>query len=317
MISLSELAKKLLAEKKIALICHVRPDGDTIGSACALKRALISKGIEVQVFCEDKVPEKFMFLPDAKEIKNTLDSSFSTIVAIDCADIQRVGAFADIFQKAKNTFVIDHHISNTRFGKTNYVVDNPANAQNVYELIREMGCEIDVECANLLYMGLITDTGNFRHKNVIPETFIVASNLVKIGADFNGIYYRMFSAQSKQRAKLFGKTMSKIRFMLDGRFAIATVMLSDLNESGAKADETEGFIDFVMGIEGVEVGACLLEMAPESFKISFRSKSANVNAVAGSFGGGGHILASGCRINLPYEEVIDRITFAVSRELKD
>ncbi len=317
MISLSDLAKKLLSFDSVALFCHVRPDGDTIGSACALKHALKSKGVKTEVFCEDKIPEKYHFLPAVKEIKNTFFGEFSALVAVDCADLTRVGGFAKIFEQNKNTLVIDHHISNTKFGRENYVVDKPANAQNIYDIIVEMGITIDEECANLLYLGLLTDTGNFRHKNVTPESFAVASALAKAGADFNNISYRMFNAQSAERAKLFGITMSKIRFFLDGRFAVATVLLSDLEKSGAKQEETEGFIDFVMGINTVEVGACLLETSRDSFKVSFRSKETDVNAVAGTFGGGGHVLASGCRINHPYEEVVDRICYAVSQHIKD
>ena len=111
--------------------------------------------------------------------------------------------------------------------------------------------------------------------------------------------------------------MSKIRYFLDGRFAVASVLEKDILESGAKKDETEGFIDFVMGIDGVEVGACVLEMGKNKYKISFRSKGTDVNEVAGTFGGGGHVLASGCQIQGEYEEVVDKICFAVSRHIKD
>jgi phosphoesterase RecJ-like protein len=111
--------------------------------------------------------------------------------------------------------------------------------------------------------------------------------------------------------------MSKIRYFYNDRFALATVTKKDLELCDAKADETEGFIDFVMGIIGVEVGACVLEIGENKYKISLRSKDTNVNAVASSFGGGGHILASGCQIQGEYEEVVDKLAFAVSRELKD
>jgi phosphoesterase RecJ-like protein len=111
--------------------------------------------------------------------------------------------------------------------------------------------------------------------------------------------------------------MSKIRYFYDNRFAVITITENDIKTAGATADQTEGFIDFIMGIDTVEVGASVMEIAKNKYKISFRSKSANVNAVAGSFGGGGHVLASGCQISGEYEEVIDRISFAVSRELPE
>ncbi|MBE7083083.1 MAG: bifunctional oligoribonuclease/PAP phosphatase NrnA [Clostridiales bacterium] len=315
MINLSELAKKLKNEKSVALFCHVRPDGDCLGSALALKNALKTLGVKAEVFCDDAVPSRFFFLNDTKSVKSELDANYDAFLAIDCADISRLGSFSEKFLSHSNTYVIDHHISNTRYAKINYVVELASNAENVLELIKELGAEITVDTANLLLMGIMTDTGNFRHKNVTPSTFYSAGKLLELGANVNEIYFQMFSAQSEQRAKLFGQTMSKIRYFLDGRFAVATVRLSDFEVTGAEQNETEGFIDFIMGIHGVEVGACVMETQKDKYKISFRSKTANVNAVAGTFGGGGHVLASGCQIQGDYEEVVDKIYLAVKREL--
>lgn len=317
MISLSEIAKKLAKSKSVAIFCHVRPDGDTIGSALSLKKAIQTLGMRAEVFCDDLVPSRFLFLNECKTIKNCIEGEYDTLVAIDCGDITRLGSFSDYYLSHKNTFNIDHHVSNNRYGKENYIVDTASNCENVYDLITELGVEISEEMANLILLGIVTDTGAFKNKNVTENSLFTASKMVAKGADLNAITYNMFSAQSKERAKLFGNTMSKIRYFLDGRFAVASVFLSSLKETGAKPDETEGFVDFVLGIDGVEVAVCMLEISPNKFKISFRSKGPNVNAVASSFGGGGHILASGCQISGEYEEVVDKVAFAVSRELTD
>ena len=317
MINISDLALKLLNEKRVAIICHIRPDGDTLGSGLAVKLAFDKLGIQADVVCDDTVPSRFFFLKEASLVKKNLSGEYSALLAIDCADISRLGSLSDAFNKHKNTYSIDHHVSNNRYAKINYVVDNSSNSENALDLITEMKAPIDVDIANLLAMGIMTDTGNFRHKNVTSKTLYSAGKLVEFGADLNKIYFHMFSAQSKARAQLFGITMSKIRYFFDDKFAVATVRLSDLDKSKAKQDETEGFIDFVMGIIGVEVGACVMETAPNKFKISFRSKSVDVNAVAGTFGGGGHTLASGCQICGEYEEIIDKISFAVSRYLPE
>ncbi|MBO5068213.1 MAG: bifunctional oligoribonuclease/PAP phosphatase NrnA [Clostridia bacterium] len=315
--NIKDLAEKLLKETSVALFCHIRPDGDTLGSALALKKALDALNIKANVFCNDQVPSRFFFLKEASLVKTELDGEYSAFVAIDCADISRLGCFGDAFSRHKNTYSIDHHISNTRYAKNNYVVDNSSNCENILDLICVLNAPISKEIANLLAMGIMTDTGNFRHKSVTEKTFASASVLVENGADINTIYYNMFSKQSKARAKLFGLVMSKIRYMLLDRFAIATVRLEDLELTGAKQDETEGFIDFVMGIDGVEIGACVMEIAKNKYKISFRSKGVDVNSVASMFGGGGHTLASGCQIFGEYEEVIDKIRFAVDRHLVD
>lgn len=319
MVSLSELAKKIACEKKVALFVHVRPDGDTIGSAFAFKLALDSLGIPTDVFSEDAIPERFSYLNGYdKVIRDVVDfSKYTALIAIDCADVARLGVFASAFEEHKNTFVIDHHISNPRFAKCSYVYDNASNCENVFSLIQEMGAVITEDIANYLGTGLVTDTGNFRHKSVTPFTFVVASKLKEAGADFNQIVYNNFNKQTKNRAKLFGLVMSKIRYFYQDRFAVITINQADIQTAGASADQTEGFIDFIMGIDTVEIGASVMEIANNKYKISFRSKSANVNEVASRFGGGGHVLASGCQINGEYEEVVDKICFAVSRELPE
>ena len=315
MISLQSLALKLKDEKRVALFCHVRPDGDSIGSALALKLALLKLGVDAEVVCDDPVPSRFFFLKEVETVKSNLNGEYSALIAMDCADVTRLGSFSDVFLKHKNTYSIDHHVSNNRYSKTNYVVERSSNCENVLSLITEMGVEIDQKIANLIALGIITDTGNFKHKNVSAETLKSASIAKEKGADLNLITYKTFNEQTKERAKLFGRVMSCIRYFENDRFALATIRLSDLEASGAKPEETEGFIDFVMGIDTVEIGACIMETSTNVFKVSFRSKGADVNAVAGTFGGGGHTLASGCRISGEYEEVVDKIRFAVSREL--
>ena len=315
--TIKSFAQKLKEEKKVAIFSHVRPDGDTIGSAFALKMALEKLGILADLFCDEEISEKFNFILLGETFKKTLTDSYTAFIAVDSADITRLGNFAEHFSYHKRTYNLDHHISNTRYAKYNLVIDNASNSENVYDLILELGVQIDEKIAKALALGITTDTGAFKHKNLTSKTLEVASKLKDLGADYNAIIYNTFTKQSKQRAKLFALVMSKIRYLLDDRFAVITVLLDDIQKVGAKSDDTEGFIDFIMGIDCVEVGACLLEMTKNNYKISFRSKSADVNSVASVFGGGGHVLASGCRISGDLEEVIDKIRYAVKQRLVD
>ena len=315
--TIKSFAQKLKEEKKVAIFSHVRPDGDTIGSAFALKMALEKLGILADLFCDEEISEKFNFILLGETFKKTLTDSYTAFIAVDSADITRLGNFAEHFSYHKRTYNLDHHISNTRYAKYNLVIDNASNSENVYDLILELGVQIDEKIAKALALGITTDTGAFKHKNLTSKTLEVASKLKDLGADYNAIIYNTFTKQSKQRAKLFALVMSKIRYLLDDRFAVITVLLDDIQKAGAKSEDTEGFIDFIMGIDCVEVGACLLEMTKNNYKISFRSKSADVNSVASVFGGGGHVLASGCRISGDLEEVIDKIRYAVKQRLVD
>jgi phosphoesterase RecJ-like protein len=166
-------------------------------------------------------------------------------------------------------------------------------------------------------MGILTDTGGFQHRNVVEDTLKIAGELVSLGADITDISYRMFTNQSKERAKLHGRAMSNIKYFLDDRLAIITMFKKDFLETGAKREDTEGFIDFVMGIDTVKVGIALTEMDNGSFKASMRSKGPNVSAIAGVYGGGGHVLASGCQIFGDYYEVVDKLVYTVSQYMED
>ncbi len=314
---IKDFANILRKEKSVAVICHIRPDGDAIGSAVALYLGLNSINIKAQVFCDDIIPQKFNFLESVRDIKREFKGDFSAIIAVDSADITRIGDFAIPFDSHKNTYNLDHHVSNNRYAKNNFVLDLASNAENVFALLKELGVNITKEIASLLLMGVMTDTGGFKHQNVTENTLSVASELVKLGADNTLIYYNCFTKQTKQRAKLFALTMGKIRYFLDDRFAVISIFQKDLEETGATPDQTEGFIDFIMGIEGVEVGASVMQIDKNKYKISFRARETDVNAVAQAFGGGGHVLASGCQIYGEYEEVIDKICYAVKVHIRD
>ena len=172
MITLKEFAEKLSKEKSVAIFSHMRPDGDTIGSAIALKLALEKKGIKADLYCTDDIPEKFSYLKASKEFSKELKGVYTAFFAIDNAEVHRVGDFTADFVEFKNTYNFDHHVSNTRYAKINYVADCAANCENTYELINLLGVEIDSDIANALATGLVTDTGNFKHKNLTAKTLL-------------------------------------------------------------------------------------------------------------------------------------------------
>ena len=186
----------------------------------------------------------------------------------------------------------------------------------VAELASHLGVPMTPLCANYLLLGISSDTGNFAHKNVTQATFAAAADLVSKGAEIYPIQYNLFKRQSAARALLFGRTMSAIRYFEEGKIAFISVSAEQLKACGATSDMTEGFIDFPLSVDGVEVAVCLLETGKERYKISLRSKGkADVNAVASVYGGGGHVLASGCMISGCLEEVIDKLRFTISQYL--
>lgn len=318
--SLKEVAATLRAAKNVAIACHARPDGDALGSGLALWLALINAGKKAYMLCEEPTPERLNIFDAMGETYQQLPVELNDIdlfVCVDSAEVARIGAFSEQFLLFKgNTLNIDHHLSNPGYAKMNYVLsDSTATCEIMPEIFEAAGFEITKEIADLLTMGLLTDSGNFSHRDVTEKTFLVAAKLKSHGADFCDIGYKMFTRQSMQRSTLYVRVLQSLRFELDGKLAFMTVTLNDFETTGTDKSQTEGFVDYALSIDGVEVSVAVMEVKKRQYKISLRSKTANVNAVAAKFGGGGHALASGCMINAEYEEVIERITHAVYQQL--
>lgn len=312
--SLENIAQELALCDGALVFCHVRPDGDTLGSAMALCLGLRQLGKRCNVVCDGVVPEKYAYEPFFSEVlkPEEVSGTYSCHVAVDVASENMLGNAYSVFTSCKNTVCIDHHVSNTRYAKEYFVRECAANCLNIAALLKAAGVKIDKKIAEGLLLGLITDTGNFAHSNTDSEALVLAGELVSLGADIHKINYYMFKNQKKSRARLFADVMQKMRFFCNDKIAIITVFQADLQRCGAVNEVTEGFVDFPLSVEGVEVACSLLETKNELFKVSLRSKGkVNVNAVAGDFGGGGHILASGCVISGPHEEVLEKLVRAV------
>lgn len=315
--TIAQFGETLKHYSSVAIVSHMRPDGDTIGSALALSLGLEQLGIETQVLCESVIPESFSYFPETKRFLREAVRPFEAVVLVDCADESRIGALSDwLYRQKCPKFNIDHHISNTRYG-TYYVVEAcSANCENMLILLKSMGVKLNARIANLLMLGILTDSGTFSHSDVTERTLSFAAELVAAGADINAIVYQMFRRQKMERFRLSARCMGKVRFLLEDKLAVIPILQSDLEACGAKQEHTEGLVDQPLSVDGVEVSAALLEVRHGQFKVSLRSKgTVNVNAVATTYGGGGHILASGCMLFGELEDVIDRLRYTVSQQL--
>lgn len=317
--SLAEIAAQLNKAEYVAVFCHMRPDGDTLGAGLALFTALRNAGKTAIVCCDDAPPEKFLFLPAMAEVRRGLPGKikFDTFICVDCADVARIGTFSDVFLGFDGcTINIDHHISNPGYAKYNYIFECPASCELLTEVLLAAHFEITKEVADFLMLGLITDSGNFTHHDVSEKTFNIAAKLRAKGADVNLINYQVYTRQTKKRAILYGRVLNNIRFALDDKLTFIVTTLDDLAATGADKSLTEGFVDFPLNIDGVEVSVSMMEVKKRRYKISLRSKGrVDVNAVASVFGGGGHVLASGCMISGEFEEVVEKVTYAVYQNL--
>ncbi len=313
--TIEELANLIEKIGSAVIFTHVRPDGDTLGSAMALHRALSVRGIASEVVNEGTVPEKFCFLPGLSEVKNFPSLDADAYIAVDTSDLARLGALEEKFRfgaRRKMMINIDHHISNTRYCKYNFVRERASNCENIAELIRAMGVSPDREIAQYLMLGMVTDSGAFSHSDVDGDTLRAAADALDCGADLSGIIYRTMKRQSKSRAAFYAEVISRLRYFSDDTVVAALITQEQLARYGLTSDATEGIVDFGLSVDGVLVSVCLLEMKKGQYKVSLRSTGrVNVNDVARTFGGGGHVLASGCMLFGDIEEIYDRLCYAI------
>lgn len=319
--TIQEIAERIKRAKCVLITSHMRPDGDAFGSCLALKTALTRLGIDSEICNESNIPSNLAFIKGIEAVKKTPQKEYDLFVCLDSADLTRLGALTDEFARAKrkniDTVNIDHHVSNTGYAKYNYLRECSANCMNIATLVEYLGVPFDKELAEYLLIGLLTDSGNFSHDDVGEEAFLLASKLTKAGADIRYYQYNLFKKQSKARAELFALTMSGMRYYFEDRFAVIVITQENMKKCQADSGMTEGFVDFPLNVDGVEIAVSIMEVKPRQYKISLRSKEyADVNKIAGIFGGGGHIRASGCMLFGDLEEVIDRLSYAVSQYLE-
>ena len=318
---MEQIAKRIRQANRVAIFTHMRPDGDAIGRALALSAALDFLKTPNQVCVETEIPSNLTFVEGVEKIVKKPRGEYDLLIVVDCSDEQRLGALSEEYFIAKRKKIdvinIDHHVSNTRFGKYDFVQNCAANCMHIATLIEYLGVPFDKKIAEYLLLGLLTDSGNFSHDDVTEETLLLGAKLVKAGADICRYNYMLFKRQPKERAALYAKTMSGIRYYHDGRFAVIAVTKKNMEECGADQGMTEGFVDFPLNIDGVEVAASLLEIKKGQYKISLRSKTyADVNKIAGTYGGGGHVRAAGCMLFGDLEDVLDRLSYTVSQYLE-
>ncbi len=319
--TLKQIAERIKRAKNVLIMAHMRPDGDAYGSALALSCALDYLKISNQVCVESEIPSNLTCIKGLERVKRKPTPGYDLIVAVDCSEDHRLGALQEVFLAAKrqkiDTINVDHHLSNSRFAKYNFMRECAANCMNIATLVKDLGVSFDKQIAEYLLIGLLTDSGNFSHDDVGEEALLLAAELVKFGADICYYNYHLFKKQPKARALLFAKTMEKIRYFHDDRLAVITILQKTMKECGADNGMTEGFVDFPLNVDGVEVAASIMEVKKGQYKISLRSKNyADVNKIAGAYGGGGHIRAAGCMLFGEIEEVVDRLAYTVSQYLE-
>lgn len=304
--------------KRLALISHISPDGDTLGAALALHLAFLSLGKQADVFCEDDVPDFLRFLPgsDAYKKPEQAEGRYDVALAVDSSDRTRLGSGVAIFDAADRRLVIDHHATNLAYGESNFIRrGESATCLLAYEAIRALGAAVTRDMATCLMVGMSTDTGHFQYPSTSAATLIAAGELLSKGVDLSLLTRRLYRTQPMCRVRLARVVYNKLRFVSGGRIGTVALTREDFAATGTTPDQADGLVNKALEVEGVRM-AVLASQREDGVKMSLRAiEPDDVSGVAVAFGGGGHAQAAGCLIDAPLEEAVSRVLAEMERTL--
>lgn len=295
--------------KHAAILSHVSPDGDCIGSMAALGRALEHTGCEVVLVNNDPIPAYLTFLLRTNQVvlPQQVTEWPPLIICVDCSDQFRLGERVfDSIPADRMVVNIDHHISNTNFGSVNYVDPSAAaTGELVAQVIKQLNIEFDTTIATALYAAVVTDTGSFQYSNTTSATHLLIAELIEAGVDVVEASRRLYNTKTLAEVKLLGKALDNLEVSADGRMAWITVPQQVFRSLGATEAYTDGIINYTRALENVEVGLLFREQENGKIKVGFRSKRVvDVNRLAAEFGGGGHPRAAGCVIKANLSDAV-------------
>lgn len=297
---MNSLIEKINEASNIVILTHEKPDGDAIGSSLTMYYFLKDMNKTVDIVIPD-MPHIFNFL-DSSLVKDDTEDSYDLGIIVDTSNIERIGQKSNIFSRCKITYCIDHHISNTKYANYNEVDPTAASCSLLlYEILKDYEKNITIDMANAIATGIITDTGGFKNSNVDRRVFNTISELMNMGIDYGYLYYNLITKKTIPQFELLKLVMSRIELFYNNKVAFSYITKEDMDLLKAKEGDHEGLVDIGKSIEGVEVSIFLRQ--DDYCRISLRSKNyVDVNEIASSFGGGGHINAAGCKLNMSVDE---------------
>ncbi len=314
-ITIEKAAAMLAQQDHILVLMHKSPDGDAIGCAYGLCKALRKMGKQAQPLCSDPISARYDYLTSGFEVQH-FDPAF--IVSVDLADTKLLGdalmPYAD-----RIDLCIDHHGSNTGFARYGTVdASAAACAQLLIPLIKAMGAVIDKPVADAVFTGITTDTGCFKFSNTNADTHHLAAEMIECGADSAMINRIMFDTKSRERLDLEKRALETLRYACDGKIAVISITAAMMQESGAEDSDMDGIASIPRQIQGVKVGITVKEKENGVFKISVRTTDdVDACAICKTLGGGGHRAASGCSVAGTLEEATRRILAAAETVLEE
>jgi len=284
---------------------HYNPDGDAIGSTCAVGHILAQLGKRFTLHNPSGLPTRYDHVNLPCPITSSLPETLPKwTIVLDCGAPERMGDQLMARKDETHIINIDHHLGNGDFGNENWVaVKEPAVGSMIALLAKEMNIPLKGPLAECIYLAVATDTGFFTYGTTTPESLELAAEMLRDGLDIARMNMLITKQWSEQRMRLWTEIMSNVELYLDKQVGIASVTKDIFERTGTSSEDTENIINFVRRLRSVRVAAILREEAPDKYKFSLRSYGDdNVQEIAARFGGGGHRNASGGTIEAPLED---------------
>jgi bifunctional oligoribonuclease and PAP phosphatase NrnA len=303
-------ARRLIAEaERVLAVTHISPDGDAIGSLLGFGLSLRELGKQVLMVCADGVPDIFEFLPASGDVVVEPTGQFDLVVALDVSDPARMGAIGQALPRPVD-IQFDHHITNPQFASVNFVNAGAAStAEQLAELMPELGLPVTAEVAECLLTGLVTDTLGFRTSNTTAKTLAIAQHLMQAGAALHAVYDRALNKRSYSAVRLWGEGLARMKY--HKRVVWARLPLDARREAGYHGNGDADLINVLTTVREADVALIFVERPDGLIKISWRSvPGINVANVAAQFGGGGHAQAAGAEMAGSMDEVEARVLAA-------
>ncbi len=314
---MKQFYEKLLAADTIAVLGHIRPDGDCIGSCMGLYNYITDNYSEKQIDVYlQPVVDKFKFLRGMDKVHfEPSDKVYDLAISVDCSDTDRHGEFSDIFQNAKDTICIDHHRSNIGFGKFCYCDPDASSACEVVCRFFDMD-KISLPCAEALYLGIIHDTGVLKYSATSEQTMYIVGKLIAKGVRTQYIIDETFYKVRYNQNRLTGRALLDAKLYLNDKVIVSCITQEIFDEYNADKEDSDGIIDKLRVTEGVEVAILAYQQDENAFKFSLRSVSCvDVSAIAVALGGGGHVRAAGFSAIGPYEDTLEQILEMIEEQM--
>jgi len=312
------ISDQIRNEDNFLVVSHYNPDGDAIGSTCAMGHILQYLGKKFTLYNISGVPHRYDFVGKPAPVTSTLPATLPKwTIVLDCGALDRIGE--DLLARLDETTIIDidHHLGNGDYGRFNWVdVRQPAVGSMMAVLATHLGVPIIDGLAECIYLAIATDTGFFTYGSTTPESLELAAQMLRHGLDMPRMNKMITKQWTEARMRLWTEVMASVELYADKQIAIGVITQEMFERTGTTSEDTESIINFISRLKTVRVSVILREEAHESYKFSLRSYgNDNVQQMAVRFGGGGHKNASGGTLEASLKNAIEMLVDVISGSL--